>query len=544
VSFQRRRLVPVLAAVALSAGLTPLTGEAHAAAPAAPVAWTQSIQGGDTGEVDPNAAILTDPSGDVTFGGCTAFDPKEAIETWTSGHRLVGSRLVMASPNPLLCDGSGLTDARRITYSLLFNNASDVYDMMAFKPDGANLWSAPMPLPATCAGNPLSFGYSQPILGADGNIYGLVYYGQVNACPTALKLYGVNHKTGALLFADTLNPDGATFVSDVDAYTGGLVVRSDNQVTYYNYGGQVIGGPYALAGQQIDRDESVAATTSGRAFVATAKTTTATSSCPLQFTLDGIEAFQPTGFLWKTAIRGCNQTPSINAMPDGGVMVVEESFAPGNVGATSILRYSSTGRLLWEKPDPGNAYVDINGNIIIDSEYHIDDPDDPAINNQPEVRVDAYNGLTGKEIYDFDTVKLDENDSYVEPVSAVGLARNRIYLGLQNCPGNIGILGEGSCGTTPMLYAINAPGVGIDYPRGAVLGASSRTPLRSPRRLLLIRGRQPAVYQPGLPPQLQRLARPPGRHRPARSARREPGLHRRRGRRRPHQEVPRAGTTT
>lgn len=461
----------MLAALSLGIAWLPLAGVAAAAT--SPVAWTQTLQGGNP--VDPGSAILTDPDGDVTVGGCVSYSPKEAIETWTSGDHLVGARPITASPDPELCNGSGVTDAQGNIYSVTTNLTTGQNEMMAFKADGSDLWPAPVPLPVTCAGNPLSLGYSQPVLGADGNIYGLVYWGVVNGCPTALKLYGINHQTGALLFAKTLNSDGATDASDVSAYTGGLVVRSDNQISYYDYGGVRIGGPYALSGQQIDRDESVAATTSGRAFVATSKSTTASSSCPLTVVVDAIEAFQPGGRLWRTLISGCNQAPSINAMPDGGVMVVEESFAPGNPGATTILRYGSTGRLLWTKPDPGNVSIDVNGNIIVDSDYHLNDPSSPVLNNEPEVRVDVYNGLNGTETYDFDTANLDSANSYQASINAVGLDQGRIYLGISECTGNIYPTG-GDCGSPAELWAINAPGVGIDYPRGAVLGVKPSPP--------------------------------------------------------------------
>jgi hypothetical protein len=463
----------MLCTLGLSIGLLSSSGIARAADAASPVAWTQSLQGGN--QVDLDSAILTDPDGDVTVGGCSSYSPQEAIETWTSGHTLVGSRPITASPNPQLCSGDGLTDAQGNTYSLLLNQAADIYDIMAFKPNGTNLWPTPMPLPTTCVGNPDSLGYSQPVLGADGNIYGLVYYGQVNACPTAIELYGINHTTGALLFADTLNPDAATFASDVSAYADGLVVRSDNQVTYYSYGGDVIGGPYAMTGQQIDREEGVAATTSGQAFAAVGQTTTPTSSCPLQFTLDAIEAFQPNGFLWKTAITGCNAAVSVNAMPDGGVAVLIQNYTTGGADNSYILRFSNTGgRLPWSLA-AGDLYVDINGNIVTESEYHLDDPSDPVINNEPEVRVDVYNGVTGTEIYDFDTANLNSGNSYDEGINAIGLDQGRIYLGISECTGNIYPTGE-ACGSPAKLWAINAPGVGIDYPRGAMLGATSNSP--------------------------------------------------------------------
>jgi lysophospholipase L1-like esterase len=462
----RRCVISMLATLSLGIAVLSLT---QAAAATGPVIWTQDIQGGIAGEVDPNAAILTHPNGDVTFGGCAEDEPIEAIETWTSGHSLVGSRPVTTSPDPQLCDGTGLTDAQGNVYSLMLNQAADRYDIVAFKPNGNSLWPAPKPLPTTCPGNPLSLGYSQPVLGADGNIYGLVYWGQVNGCPTALKLYGINHQTGALLFADTLNPDSGTVTSDVSAYAGGLVVRADNQVSYYNYGGIRIAGPFSMDGEQMDRDEGVAATISGRVFVATGKATTPTSTCPLTFTLNAIEAYQPSGRVWRTSITGCKQATQINAMPDGGVAMLMEDFTTGTTSSSEILRYSSTGTLLWPLP-ASDMLVDTNGNIITETGYQIDDPDDPAINGEPEVRVDAYNAVSGTQIYQFDTANFDDDNSYVEPVNAIGLAEDRIYLGLQDCPGNITPTGEGRCDTAPQLYAIDAPGVGIDYPRGAMFG--------------------------------------------------------------------------
>ena len=71
-------------------------------------------------------------------------------------------------------------------------------ELVGVKPDGGNLWPAPVTLPATCAGNPDSLGYSAPVIGADGNIYGLVYYGQGGGCASAYKLYGIDHASGRL----------------------------------------------------------------------------------------------------------------------------------------------------------------------------------------------------------------------------------------------------------------------------------------------------------------------------------------------------------
>jgi lysophospholipase L1-like esterase len=466
------RLAGMHAAVLLSVAIAvvgiPLSGPAQAAGPPPTVAWTQSIQGGMAGKVDPNAAVLTQADGNVTFGGCTQNDPLEAIETWTSVGNLVGSRSVTASPDPQLCNGNGLTDAQGNTYSLQLDQTADTYDIMAFQPNGSNLWPAPTPLPTTCPGNPLSLGYSTPVLGADGNIYGLIYWGQVNGCPTALKLYGINHKTGALLFADTLNPDGATYTSDVSAYAGGLVVRSDNEVTYYSYSGGVIGGPYSMGGTQLDRDQGIAATTSGTAFAAIAHTTTPTGSCPLTLPFRDIEAFNPGGQVWRIPATGCNEALSVNAMPDGGVAVLIENYTTGGTQSSKILRYSSTGRLLWSLP-ASDMLVDINGNIITTNEYRRQDPANPAFNNEPELRVDVYNGVTRTEIYDFDTINFNDDNSYLMPVNQIGLDQGRLYLGLQDCPGNVS-LGGGTCDVPPDLYAINAPGVGIDYPRGAMLG--------------------------------------------------------------------------
>lgn len=474
-SSHRRQLVPLLCAVGLSAAMMPLSSVAQAAAATSPVAWTQNIQGGVAGEVDQNAAILTHPNGDVTFGGCTQDEPLEAIETWTSGHHLVGSRPTNVSPDPDLCNGYGVTDQQGNVYSMMTNPTTDLWELMAFKPNGSDLWPAPTPLPPTCPGNPLSLGWSTPVLGADGNIYGLAYYGQANACPTAIKLYGVNHKTGALLFAKTLNPAGESYASDVSAYVGGLVVRSDNQVTYYNYGGTRIGGPYTMGGQQIDQDQAIAATTAGRTFAATAKTTTPTSSCPLTLPLKAIDAYLPGGLLRRIPITGCNEAPWISAMPDGGVLVLTERFATGNPVAFELRRYSSRGHLLWTKAAAGGIAVDIYGDVIVSGSYPRLNAPNPADDGEPEVRLIAYNGVTGGQIYDFDTVNLAGNDSYPWATLAVGLDQGRIYLGLKHCPGNVN-QGGGTCDTAPLLYAIDAPGLGIDYPRGAMLGVMSTSP--------------------------------------------------------------------
>lgn len=113
-----RRARPALCAIGLAAGLLASSGLAHAADASSPVAWTQVIQGNQAGRVDPEAAILSHPNGDVTFGGCTQAQPKEAIETWTSTHSLVGSRPVSASPDPFLCDASGVTDLQGNIYAL------------------------------------------------------------------------------------------------------------------------------------------------------------------------------------------------------------------------------------------------------------------------------------------------------------------------------------------------------------------------------------------------------------------------------------------
>lgn len=466
-------LVAVLALVCSLLGLS----VPEAAADDTTTAWSRNSD-----SVQNESAVrapLTSP-GNVMLSGCilNGTDNVAAVQYSADGKQL--STLTQVGRDDCIvgqqvADKSGnvyIDDAR---YGSRSGTAPALH---AYSKTGVKLWDSSS-LPLLCNGDDATRRFTQLVMGADDNIYGIAFS---NTCqPRAYNLVSFDAHTGALRFSVPLHMQSLDSVY-LMAYRNGLIVRTSYGLFYYDHSGK------ELAGQSISLPNSqndLIVPSAG--FYATSGTSNTVDGRVLALEADNsqqdcnwirlksLNAYDTSGLTWKTALSNqCVNTVKVAAMPDGGAIVMlqlSDSNSSTGQQTAQLMRFDARGTQVWFTVLPnfgGDALlgymdelkaVDVSGNIVVERAYIRGLNND--YNNYQYV---VLNGATGVVKQTADTADLGDDLSYTPNYASMGIGDGHVYANLMVCNDRI----NGQCPEQMRTYAFNVPGLGLDYPRGAL----------------------------------------------------------------------------
>ncbi|MBJ6647145.1 hypothetical protein DD630_05820 [Streptomyces sp. BSE7F] len=331
------------------------------------------------------------------------------------------------------------------------------------------------------SGNTLKWKYdnagcSTPAVGADGNIYiiggepSLIGLTPDIAPPTTQpkKVLDVPISGHGLCGAEVFTTkDGVGYINGGRAY-------------FYSYGGKPLG--ITPSGTHLERKEAVSA--SGRAFYEIQTGSGSTASFKLvayNLNQNKVDWTAPESlFGYKPQLFDSFSTP------DGGVLLLVERMksaggVPTSDGERVLIRLTAFGQKLWEEVLPkqdanGNPYngsfinVDTTGRVVVvlRGVMKVNDPDYPnSRETKPVISIVVFDGV-GNAVFsktmhgNLDKASGDTTGySYAGTLPVIG--PDALYVKARECGGSYYCYGD------TKLYPIKVPGLGLDYPRGAVL---------------------------------------------------------------------------
>lgn len=331
-------------------------------------------------------------------------------------------------------------------------------------------------------GNTLKWKYptncsATPTIGADGNIYAI-------SNTNGIRLIGLspNIESGTVLPKKVLDVPYNTCHGQLIGLKDGIAILDGLHVTFYSYSGKSYGGPGNNI--YIDRPEQINAV--GRVFYQTFAGSGNTASVKVS-AYDGFSR-NAAWTVPETVFGSGIVQSSVSSIPNGGaVVLVRRTKSVGGVPTTdkvyALIKLNALGAKIWDKELPdqdasGNQFnsprlvIDTNSKITIvrDGELKTNDPYNATM---PMISIGVFDG-NGNVVYDkIMRGNVDKLNGGVSGYRLGGQGTNGTTTGLNT----LYILGEcrGTCPSylETKLYPIKIPGLGLDYPRGAVI---SRTP--------------------------------------------------------------------
>ncbi len=315
-----------------------------------------------------------------------------------------------------------------------------------------------------------------PVVGANGNIYARAGSGRLVGLTPNIKA-GTTQPGKVLDIA--VKPTGC--YGELVALKNGIAILREGRAYVYTYGGKSVGD--TPTGTYIDHANQINA--SGTVFY----NVWTSSGGAATFKLVAYDTSrQQASWTVQASIFGNNAEPlRIHATPDGGAMVlIKRAEVVGGIPTTtkvqSVVKINAAGIKVWEKELPnqdaqGNVFgyarivVDVNGNIIATREGSLK-TNNPYNGSVPAISISALD-RNGSIFYN--QLMRGNIDRAVGPVSGYtvdGQGVNGPIPGL-NTLYLLGTCREG-CQSflETKLYPIKIPGLGLDYPRGAVLTAN------------------------------------------------------------------------
>ncbi|MET4669113.1 SGNH/GDSL hydrolase family protein [Streptomyces sp. PvR018] len=337
-------------------------------------------------------------------------------------------------------------------------------------------------------GNTLKWKYPtqcnmQPTIGADGNIYTL-------SSTNGSRLIGLTPEveSGTNQPKKVLDIAHATPSCDgqLHALKSGLAVLKGMRVTFYSYNGKSFGGPGNNV--YIDHPEQISA--DGRVFYPVMSGSGSSAT---------VQVVAYNGFRKETAWtaqastfgQGGVQYHSSNATPDGGVVVVVKrpkvvGGIPTSEKVWAVIKLNAFGVKMWEKDllntyanNPNNSFgsprvvVDTTGKTLLVRGGSVQ-TNDPYNGSVPAILIGVLDGNGDVAYSEIMRGNLDKTTGAVNGYTVQGQGNNGPTTG----PDTLYLLAacEEGCQNylETRLYAIEVPGLGLDYPRGAVLAQTQR----------------------------------------------------------------------
>jgi lysophospholipase L1-like esterase len=353
-----------------------------------------------------------------------------------------------------------------------------------FDEAGSPRWESSAYLPSVCLSDDARHQVRAMTVGADDNLY-LVLQGGPQCPRSAINLVSFDGVTGALRFNKSLGlngPQTPTFMP----HTDGVVLLADRKLRHFDYSGNEVAGATPLPNEAdgfVWPNTGVSGDHGGRVFTLEgAQDASCAAGGRKQTALAVYDAGQLS---WRVPTpQRCIADAAIRAMPSGGAVTLLDLGVPagGAAGNSEIAVYDREGNQSWSAVlsnvdgDSRLGYfdslqgVDMNGNIVIERMYIRGDNAD--YNN---FRYLVLDGATGEVRTKADTASLPERDTFVPWFTPVALGDNHIYAKLFTCPNRA--MNPFGCPEGEVLLAFNVPGVGIDYPRGALFDAPPQSPI-------------------------------------------------------------------
>jgi hypothetical protein len=414
--------------------------------------------------------MVTSPQGDVTVG-CS---PKAYVSQDLATYSTQGAVVRQISREEQV-DGFNNCLAQPTA-----DKNGDIYGVVSsIDRYGTQKWGSTI---LAYSGNNRKWEYStgcQPpkfVIGADGNIYFTNEEGRLVGLSPDVE----PDQTQPTKVLDIPIEYGSCY-TELRSFTGGLIVSTGGQLKYYGYDGSYLG---AVPGYWHYKKPN----SDGRLF-----DTTRPSDLR-------VNAYDPAvgGAVWTTTVS----PPGINVrdydtypLPGGGVLATfREQKMNGGTPATpteyltKLVVLDSTGELVWSKSfpgidDQGNAYdaidnyaVDTAGRIVLLRRLNIQLDQNPYWSVVTQINV--FEATSGDAVYqsEFRGDLSSEDDptySYRATFDSPGITigKDAAYVNVNRC--------ESACNGPGMhfvLYPVHIPGLGLDYPRGAVLGEPSQPP--------------------------------------------------------------------
>lgn len=332
---------------------------------------------------------------------------------------------------------------------------------------------------------------SSMTLGIDGNLYLVTVNGDNSPGCSSSRLIGLSATpvTGTAAPQVLVNQavTGLVATGGIAAYEEGVALFHRTGVQYVEYDGTA--APLLEAGAWVApyQETQGAVVDSGRVFLPIAATSTETSSCTGSTwgMISKIAAYEPSGEVWTSTLPACGTVNEVRPTPSGGV--VFRRYSPSDA-TSEIVMLNSGGTPLWrystDKPSNDFSYwgagfsVDLNGNVAVQENVRYQVALGWSTYHFPAVRFKLLGGSSGAVLKSFelrgDNAATDSSgymsvDVYTGALNARTTA-NTVYLTVRHCTVYT------NCQSNSRLYAVSVPGVQIDYPRGAVLGAVGTKP--------------------------------------------------------------------
>jgi lysophospholipase L1-like esterase len=470
----RARLAGVLATMLVGAGLAVLPSGSALADTIPPTNYSPVTLTGVTGGL-----ALTHPDGGVTT---VCNSNTNALRSFSAAGLEVQD-FNPTSPHYVdTCNGNALLGQDGTVYVAAW---LDDYTpaIQAYKND-AVVWTHPLGCGRYHRVNAMT-------LGVDGNLYLVTVEGNNGSGCSSSRLIGLSAApvTGTTAPQVLVNQSVAGYIipGGVAAYEDGLALIRQSSVQYVEYDGTAASPLEAGAWAAAYQETQGAVVSNGRVFLPIAATNTETSSCTGSTwgMVSGIAAYEPSGEVWTFPLPACSIVNEVRPTPSGGV--VFRRYSQSNA-TSEIVMLNVAGTLLWrysmDKPSNDFSYwgvgfsVDLNGNVAVQENLRYQVVLGWSTYHFPAVRFKLLGGNSGNVLKSFelrgDNNATDSNGyTAIEVYSGIMNARttaDTVYLTVRHCTH------FSNCQGDTRLYAVEMPGVQMDYPRGAILGEEGAKP--------------------------------------------------------------------
>ncbi len=409
--------------------------------------------------------VLTQPDGGVTLGCAGGANATKRLDnTGATTHNLP-----TAAPYPNTCSRNAAVSADGTLFTVVVNGSNGWPMVQAIK-DGAVVWTHNFGCNALVRGM---------VVGTNGNLY--VLWTGIWPCGGQSSVTGLAPQPLGGAPSIVMNAAVATNVVDggIAAHNDGLVLRTVNGLQYVTYAGSVGAVTTVTDMARGGYAEYADATLAGRVVVPIKASLTNQQICNDEYVVSQLSAFDTSGFAWGyPSLPACSRIQVIRPTPSGGVVVQydqPEGEVPGNAQRRGyLLALGANGQLLWQQ-DLGLAVigeivtfaVDIHGNVALERRFKYELTSGGNTYYYPAVRLTIISGTTGIVVGthelagDHDTP--GGNGYRVPGSSDIGISHNTWYVPAVFCSAF-------SCDYhLPKLYAVTVEGLGMDYPKGAIV---------------------------------------------------------------------------
>lgn len=401
--------------------------------------------------------VITDPNGNVTVG-CPQQSGSAKFATLSAATGQVTQQQAEGS----LCAGTSAVGKDGTVY--VYANTASAQLIRAWRGNSL-IWEYTIPCNS---GSP-----RQMVMGANGNLY-MAVIGGSGSC-SGQQLIGLSANGQAVL--NTAIPGGNPW--GLTAYGAGLVLYQSDGIRYVGYDAKVTGPvtiPDMFAPHAGQVDNWFDATVNGRVFATSKASIIASTGCSdANNAAASIRAIDPTGMAWTSALTACAYVREIHPMPSGGAVVRYDSQpTTGGQLQQNIAVLDTSGKTAWSRqyqaldyPSSRTITADTNGNVVVRTNLAAWATVNGSSYRFPQIGLELLNGTTGAVMAsaalrgNHDTTS---GPSYMWGSSQIAVSSNTAYVAAYQCT----TFGNCNMGTT-QLYALQVPGLGLDYPRGAVL---------------------------------------------------------------------------